>query len=108
MKAKIWNIRYWTPATDERMLNHELGQALKSAGFNIIDTIENKFEPYGYTKLWLLGESHLAVHTFPEENKSYVELSSCIKKKYVDFIKAIYKNPAIKPEQPQEEITSEV
>jgi S-adenosylmethionine decarboxylase len=24
-----------------------------------------------------LAESHLAIHTFPEEGKTYIELSSC-------------------------------
>ena len=108
MKAKIWNIRYWTSATDERMLNHELEQAREKSKFKILGSIDNQFKPFGYTKIWLLGESHLAVHTFPEEGKSYVELSSCIKKKYDDFVIAIYKNPRIRPDQPREEITSEV
>jgi len=34
-----------------------------------------------------LSESHFAIHTFPEENKFYWELSSCIEQKYVDFIR---------------------
>lgn len=108
MKAKIWNIRYWTSATDERLLDHELAETLCKADFSILKETDHEFKPYGFTKLWLLGESHLAVHTFPEEHKSYIELSSCIKSKYDKFVKLIYKNPAIKPDQPREEITSEV
>lgn len=108
MKAKIWNVRYWTSATDERMLDHELGQALEKSKFKILGAIDNQFKPFGYTKIWLLGESHLAVHTFPEEGKSYVELSSCIKSKFDNFIKEIYRSEIIKPEAPAIEITSEV
>ena len=55
MTAKIWNKNWWIDETREKVLDN---------------TLE-------YTKLWLLGESHLALHTFPEENKDYVELSSC-------------------------------
>ena len=40
----------------------------------------------GYSALWLLAESHFAVHTFPEERKSYIELSSCVEDKFYKFI----------------------
>lgn len=106
MKAAIWSIRYWTEATDERMLDHELNKELENAGFTIKKQIEHQFEPYGYTALWLLGESHLAVHTFPEEKRSYIELSSCIKSKYDKFVKAIYKNPTIRPTKKKEDIAT--
>ena len=49
-------------------------------------------EPEGYTALWLLGESHFAIHTFPEEQKTYIELSSC-NLEYYEFFKAnVYTN----------------
>lgn len=52
----------------------------------MLRVIEHHFEPQGYTALWLLGESHLAVHTFPEHGISYLELSSCMMDKYVLFL----------------------
>jgi S-adenosylmethionine/arginine decarboxylase-like enzyme len=48
-----------------------------TSGFTILRFVEHTFVPQGYTALWLLGESHAAVHTFPEHNRTYVELSSC-------------------------------
>ncbi len=36
--------------------------------------------------LWLLAESHFAIHTFPEENKMYIEISSCVKKYFDNFL----------------------
>ena len=39
--------------------------------------------------LWLLAESHFAIHTFPEENKMYIEISSCVKKYYDNFLKQL-------------------
>lgn len=62
---------------------------LLGAGFNVLGFIEHKFEPQGYTVLFLLGESHFAVHTFPEHGKMYVELSSCNKAKYKEFLKQL-------------------
>ena len=47
--------------------------------------IDYHFTPYGFTALYLLSESHLAIHTFPEENKSYIELSSCIDNPFYKF-----------------------
>ena len=60
MKARIWNKSGWL-----------------------------KFYPYGYTKLYLLSESHFAIHTFPEEKLAYYELSSCNKKYYDRFVSAL-------------------
>lgn len=48
--------------------------------------MEHYFEPQGYTCLWLLSESHFAIHTFPEANKTYIELSSCNRQMYENFL----------------------
>ena len=55
--------------------------------------MEHSFQPQGYTAIWLLAESHFAIHTFPEENKTYIELSSCNRTMYHAFLKelALYK-----------------
>jgi S-adenosylmethionine decarboxylase len=60
---------------------------LKEAGFTILLFNEHHFPEQGYTCFWLLGESHLAIHTFPESGKSYIELSSCNKEKLEKFKK---------------------
>lgn len=86
MKAKIWNKKAWISATDERYLTAEFLQALRDAGFNVLSSAAARFEPYGFTIVFLLAESHFAIHTFPESGKSYIELSSCNKKKHDKFI----------------------
>lgn len=77
MLAKIWNSNGWVTETDKTTLVRVCDNALKQAGFSVLDTCEHDFIPQGFTKLWLLGESHFAIHTFPEHGKTYVELSSC-------------------------------
>lgn len=47
---------------------------------------EHHFSPQGYTALWLLSESHFAVHTFPEFGRTYIELSSCNLDFYLNFL----------------------
>lgn len=59
---------------------------LATSGHTILNFVEHHFEPQGYTALWLLGESHLAIHTFPEHGRSYVELSSCMFPLYRRFV----------------------
>lgn len=77
MKAKIYNIRGWVSELEPEMLKKGYEKALKMSGFTILNFQEHFFKPIGWSGLWLLSESHFAIHTFPEENKSYIELSSC-------------------------------
>lgn len=85
MKAQIFNFSDWISETDPQTLAGKFGGALKESGFKILGELEHFFFPQGYTKLWLLGESHFALHTFPEENKTYIELSSCNKEMFERF-----------------------
>ena len=89
MKAQIFNYNTWVNETDPKILKEKYCKILKQSDFGILDKIEYHFKPYGYTLLVLLSESHFAIHTFPEENKSYIELSSCVKKQYNKFIKIL-------------------
>lgn len=86
MKAKIDNYITWIDRSDQDNLKSEIESLIKKSGFTILNFMEHRFEPEGYTAVWLLAESHCALHTFPEENKSYVELSSCNTQLYVEFI----------------------
>lgn len=87
MEAKIYSHEYWTDKTDPKFLFENYRQKLVDAGFKILDCLEHHFEPVGYTALFLLAESHFAIHTFPEENKTYLQLSSCNKQFFDNFLK---------------------
>ena len=39
--------------------------------------ISKKFEPQGVTVLCLLSESHISIHTWPEEGKAAVDVYTC-------------------------------
>ena len=86
MIAKMWNKSGWVWDTDPSKLKHKYAEWLVISGFDILNFQEHYFEPIGYTALWLLGESHFAIHTFPEEEKSYIELSSCNEEYFNFFI----------------------
>lgn len=89
MNARIFNASLWVEETDARYLKATLDTLLNQSGFTILAAPEHNFEPYGYTALWLLSESHCAVHTFPEERKAYIEISSCNKDFFDRFIEAV-------------------
>ena len=55
-------------------------------GVAIVGFKEAHFEPQGYTAVWILAESHLAVHTFPEAGRTYCELASCNREKFVAYL----------------------
>ena len=86
MEAKIDNYNCWVKDINPVSLKEDFEAMLTNSGFGILNFIEHHFEPHGYTGLWLISESHFAIHTFPEENKTYIELSSCNRKMYKDFL----------------------
>ena len=45
--------------------------------FSILNKSEHIFEPQGLTILYLLSESHLSVHTFPERKYIAIDLYTC-------------------------------
>lgn len=87
MEARMHNYSDWIEETDPGRLKIKYTTQLKSSGFEVLDVVEKHFEPFGYTALFLLGESHFAIHTFPERNTSYIELSSCVQRPFYKFIK---------------------
>jgi len=45
--------------------------------FVILGEIDHEFHPQGCTFIFLLSESHLSVHTFPERNHLSFDLYTC-------------------------------
>lgn len=75
--ALIDNYKTWVGETEPALLKELMTEWLNRCEFQVLNFTEHYFQPHGYTCLWLLGESHLAIHTFPEKQRCYVELTSC-------------------------------
>jgi len=86
-EAQIFNHTQWVEECTPSSLKETFQKQLETSGFTIISFSEHYFEEQGYTCFWLLAESHLAIHTFPESGKTYIELSSCNKEKLEYFKK---------------------
>jgi S-adenosylmethionine decarboxylase len=77
MKELIYNHKEWIQLTSPELLFKTLSEFLTKSGYTVISSVDYNFSPEGYTCLWLLAESHLAIHTFPERGITYLELSGC-------------------------------
>lgn len=86
MKAEVWNFNTWIEETNPEILRNKFSDLLGMTSFGILDFTEHHFEPEGYTALWLLEESHFAIHTWPEHGRSYIELTSCNEAKHLHFM----------------------
>src|SRR5258706_13009216 len=85
MEELLFFYRGWLNTLDAENVKNVFADILQKSNFQKLGFIEHSFSPQGYTCLWLLGESHLAIHTFPERNKMFFELCSCSKSKLLDF-----------------------
>ncbi len=77
LEPQIHNLKFWIAESDPKRLRTMFQSYLKQVDFTILNCVEHHFPVQGYTVFWLLAESHLAIHTFPDKNRTYVELSSC-------------------------------
>lgn len=62
---------------DERLLIDLLENAAVVSGATVLKTVSHKFDPQGCTVLCLLSESHISIHTWPEEGKAAVDVYTC-------------------------------
>lgn len=76
--AELWGV-------DTSLLNHRqtLLQALdnlaKDLKLHVVKKFTHEFEPHGISIVWVLAESHLAVHTWPEHGYLHFDIVSCAK-----------------------------
>jgi S-adenosylmethionine decarboxylase len=65
------------------LLNNEpflidlLENAASASGATVVQTISKKFEPQGVTVICLLSESHISIHTWPEDGNAAVDVYTC-------------------------------
>ncbi len=62
---------------DEAFLRNTVTNAAKLAGATLLNLITHRFEPQGVTGLALLAESHISIHTWPENGYAAVDVFTC-------------------------------
>lgn len=81
LPAEMFHFETWINSTNPDFLNSYFENLLIESGFTIVSFTEHYFPVQGYTAVWLLAESHLAIHTFPNQQQTYIQISSCNQKK---------------------------
>lgn len=54
-----------------------LESAIAAGRFTRLDVVARPFSPHGVTACAIVGESHLTLHTWPEEGRLFVDIASC-------------------------------
>lgn len=62
---------------DGDALTRALTEAAAAEGTTVLGTIRHAFEPAGVTVLLLLAESHVSLHTYPEEGRAFFDAFTC-------------------------------
>jgi S-adenosylmethionine decarboxylase len=62
---------------DEHFLIDLMKNAAVASGATVLKTTSHKFDPQGVTAICLLSESHISIHTWPEEGKAALDVYTC-------------------------------
>lgn len=62
---------------DVHFLIDLLENSAVASGATVCQTIHKKFEPQGCTVLCLLSESHISIHTWPENGTASADIFTC-------------------------------
>lgn len=72
-----------------------LTEAASTCGFTVVGKQFHQFEPVGVTGILLLSESHMSVHTWPEERLATLDLFTCGEHDMSIFVESI--RAAVRP-----------
>lgn len=62
---------------DEKLIKKLLHDAAYCAKMTVLNTMTHKFYPQGVTGVVMLAESHISIHTWPENSKAAVDVYTC-------------------------------
>jgi S-adenosylmethionine decarboxylase len=77
MICDIYDIKNLVLLNNKELLNELLKNICNKYNFDILNEVEHSFIPYGCTILFLLSESHISIHTFPEKNYISFDIYTC-------------------------------
>jgi S-adenosylmethionine decarboxylase proenzyme len=60
--------------------------------FSVLGKLEHQFSPQGCSLVYLLSESHISVHTFPEKNYIAMDIYTCREYPNNDVYNEIYRH----------------
>lgn len=76
---------------DSNQIQEALDNFVALLDLHVVEKIIHKFDPIGLTLVYVLSESHLAVHSWPEYKLFHIDLVTCS-----ELEKEMMENAAIK------------
>jgi S-adenosylmethionine decarboxylase proenzyme len=78
LNAKLENCRIDKNLfSDESFVKKVFDEIVKKLNMTFIDKLSFKFNPHGLSMLYLIAESHIAIHTWPEHKLIDLEIVTC-------------------------------
>ncbi len=77
MICDLTNIRNATRLGSMDLMHELLEDICAKYDFTILTKTHHKFEPQGITVLYMLSESHISIHTFPEQYYLAFDIYTC-------------------------------
>ncbi len=62
---------------DETFVRHALTDASRQGMSTLLKLVSHQFDPQGVTALALLAESHMSIHTWPENGYAAIDVFTC-------------------------------
>ena len=62
---------------DESRILTAVSEGIQRAGATVCGVQIHRFSPRGFTALFLLSESHVSVHTYPEHGAMFIDAFTC-------------------------------
>jgi len=77
MICDIKNITNHTLLSTPDLIKTMLDNICKKYKYTILQKSTHIFQPQGFTAIYLLSESHISIHTFPENNYAAIDIYTC-------------------------------
>lgn len=77
MICDIKNIKNKELLNDMNQIKQVLDTICEKENYSILGRLEHQFEPEGLTIIYLLSESHISIHTFPEREYAALDIYTC-------------------------------
>jgi S-adenosylmethionine decarboxylase len=77
MICDLTNIRNKTRLESMNSMHELLENICERYDFTVLSKTQHIFEPQGLTVLYMLSESHISIHTFPEQNYLAFDIYTC-------------------------------
>lgn len=63
--------------TNNDMVWNNILQSVSDAGLHIVGMVKHNFYPQGFSGVVLISESHIIIHTYPENKEAWVDVGTC-------------------------------